>query len=540
MATVRGWALRGNVQRAIDYITNPDKTKDLFVHSTSGHPSVTGLEWKIRNNILENNVGRSGKETYAGYHFQISFPPGEVTEEQCYSIADEWIKRAFGNDYNYVIAVHNDKPHMHAHIVFNPVSKRTGKIRRVMFKRELPKLKMISDNICKQRGLSVLPFKDNDSKSYFEWMQHGDSYKEIIRKTIDGIIPKVTKYEELKNYMNALGFEIEDSFENELDSHREFTVDEILFLQNKSCSDEKISFRIPRCQGRYYMTVDAKNVQFYNDGKSLKCRIDESSKNNFSVFEMKSGTKVEMSTEQILKYFEDKTKKKNQCRIKTPNGKKFIITEYIKNEESGYGYSLEDIMSRIKNNGRTELDPEVADVISDGVNIEKERQSKLRRNFYTSNNIRVPYDRSEYYEMSKKDRYLKFRTDEIQRIFDNVAEINRFNNDGVNLESLENSLEAIKKEYSVITKELAVNEKIYQQMVEEAMEDTLEISQEQLESWSRKNIVPLQKKRTKLKDMYQSTNDMLDKYKKLMDKINKTTADKNTKDIIPKGNGGAR
>ena len=48
-----------------------------------------------------------------------SFAPGEVTPEQAMQIGEELCDRYLKGDYQYVLAVHSDKSHIHTHIIFN-------------------------------------------------------------------------------------------------------------------------------------------------------------------------------------------------------------------------------------------------------------------------------------------------------------------------------------------------------------------------------------------------------------------------------------
>lgn len=57
MAYVKGHGLRGNVQRAIDYIVNEAKTRNGSLVSWSSmsgaSPSTMGIQWDIRKAIVE-------------------------------------------------------------------------------------------------------------------------------------------------------------------------------------------------------------------------------------------------------------------------------------------------------------------------------------------------------------------------------------------------------------------------------------------------------------------------------------------------------
>lgn len=56
----------------------------------------------------------------------MSFAPGEVTPEQAMQIGEELCDRYLKGDYQYVIAVHHDKSHLHCHIIFNNINLYNG------------------------------------------------------------------------------------------------------------------------------------------------------------------------------------------------------------------------------------------------------------------------------------------------------------------------------------------------------------------------------------------------------------------------------
>ena len=83
------------------------------------------------------------------YHYMLCFPPDcGVDEELAYQIAKEFCEELLKDDYYYVFAVHNDKPHMHVHITFDSVSRRDG------YKFHSPKgdwkkrIQPITDRLC--------------------------------------------------------------------------------------------------------------------------------------------------------------------------------------------------------------------------------------------------------------------------------------------------------------------------------------------------------------------------------------------------------
>ena len=120
-----------------------------------------------------------------------SFAPDEVTPEQAMQIGEELCDRYLKGDYQYVIAVHNDKEHLHCHVIFNNTNLYNGlsfttehnQGRRN--ERAWAELREISDEICKEHGLSLIDPKDKGI-SYLELLkqQEGKSWKDKLRVRI--------------------------------------------------------------------------------------------------------------------------------------------------------------------------------------------------------------------------------------------------------------------------------------------------------------------------------------------------------------------
>jgi hypothetical protein len=88
-------------------------------------------------------------------HFVYSWAPGEqVTEEQALAFATELSEKMFKN-HQVLIAVHNDKEHMHAHMVFNSVSYVDGR-KLETSAGDLQRFKEIADQMCRERGMHVV------------------------------------------------------------------------------------------------------------------------------------------------------------------------------------------------------------------------------------------------------------------------------------------------------------------------------------------------------------------------------------------------
>lgn len=61
----------------------------------------------------------TGRTKILAYHIIQSFVHDKVTPEQAMQIGEELCDRYFKGDYQYMLAVHNDKEHLYCHIIFN-------------------------------------------------------------------------------------------------------------------------------------------------------------------------------------------------------------------------------------------------------------------------------------------------------------------------------------------------------------------------------------------------------------------------------------
>lgn len=166
-----------HLEQALDYIQNPEKTNgNVLVGSLNCLPE-TAFEQMLDT-----------KETFAkmnkrqGYHVIISFVPGEATEEIAFDVVERFAKEYLKDEYEAVYAVHNDKNHLHAHLIFNSVNLVTGakyEYRKGEWKR---RMQPITNKLCKEYGLEIMPAeyaKEPKNLSRVEWEQE-QMFREMI------------------------------------------------------------------------------------------------------------------------------------------------------------------------------------------------------------------------------------------------------------------------------------------------------------------------------------------------------------------------
>jgi len=135
----------------------------------------------------------TGRTQILGYHIIQSFKPNEITPEQALAVSEELCARFLKGNYQYVLAVHSDKDHLHTHIVFNNTNVYNGlsfnyeENQGDRRERAWAKLRAISDDICREHNLSVIaePEKGHSVSHFERDMQlQGRSWKDKLRAKI--------------------------------------------------------------------------------------------------------------------------------------------------------------------------------------------------------------------------------------------------------------------------------------------------------------------------------------------------------------------
>lgn len=166
-----------HLRNALLYIQNPEKTEEnVLVGSINCLPD-TAFE-----QMMDTKVTFEKTDKRQGYHIIISFAPGEATEEQALDIVARFAQEYLKDKYEAVYAVHNDKKHMHGHIVFNSVSFETGMKHECRKGEWKHRMQPITNRLCKEYGLSIVPaeyVKEPKNLSRKEWER-----EQCFRKTI--------------------------------------------------------------------------------------------------------------------------------------------------------------------------------------------------------------------------------------------------------------------------------------------------------------------------------------------------------------------
>ena len=208
MAVTKIKAIRGTLSKAIAYILNPEKTDEKLLVSSYGCASETAareFEWTRK---LAEQKGMNPVRIIARHVIQ-SFEIGEVTPELAHEIGKQFADEILGGKYEYVLTTHIDKDHVHNHLIFNAVDFMDYHAYK-SYKRIYYDMREVSDRLCKENGLSVIPPSQNKGMGYKEYTEakRGTSWKQKLKQTIDRLVITAKDYDDFLRLMQEAGYEI--------------------------------------------------------------------------------------------------------------------------------------------------------------------------------------------------------------------------------------------------------------------------------------------------------------------------------------------
>jgi len=240
------------VEKAIDYILDPEKTDNGMLVNTLGC-TADGKKASREFDIVRS-LG-TGKTSLLAQHLVQSFAPGEVTPEQAQQIGLELCEKLLGNSYQFVIATHIDHEHIHNHIIFNEVdflTFRSFEYQQNRGGKVFEKIQQLSDDLCREHGLGVIEDPDRgNGKKHYEWEidKAGASWKSQLKNIIDDTITESV------------------SFNDFLEKIRAKNVETVYRPENKIT----IKFRLPE-QQRF---ARGRTLGWYYDEPQIRRRIEQ-------------------------------------------------------------------------------------------------------------------------------------------------------------------------------------------------------------------------------------------------------------------------
>ena len=213
MAVTKIHPIKTTLKKAIDYICNGDKTDDEIYVTTH----LCSRENVHKEFELTKKQFGSKTKTLA-HHLIQSFVPEEVSFEEAHQVGVELCEKILEGKYEYVLATHIDKDHIHNHIIFNSIDVDKGEVYHSYYGSYM-NIRNQSDRLCKEHNLSVIDqetqmeiheIKRRKFVSWHDWNEDkkGSSYKSKLQFDIDRIIKRSINWQDFLDRMESSGYEI--------------------------------------------------------------------------------------------------------------------------------------------------------------------------------------------------------------------------------------------------------------------------------------------------------------------------------------------
>lgn len=213
MAVTKIHPIKTTLKKGIDYICNGNKTDDEIYVTTH----LCSRENAHKEFELTKKQFGSKTKTLA-HHLIQSFVPEEVSFEEAHQVGIELCEKILEGKYEYVLATHIDKDHIHNHIIFNSIDVHEGKIYHSYYGSYM-NIRNQSDKLCREHNLSVIDqeaqkeineIRRRKFVNWYDWNEDkkGSSYKSRLQFDIDRAIKQSINWQDFLSKMESCCYEI--------------------------------------------------------------------------------------------------------------------------------------------------------------------------------------------------------------------------------------------------------------------------------------------------------------------------------------------
>ena len=247
----------------IEYAENPDKTTakeylddDLSNvlkyaekdEKTDRRLFVVGINCPVQRayeamTAVKRRFGKTGG--IVAWHGFQSFAEREVTPKEAFEIGKETARRMWGDKYQVVVTVHLNTDNLHCHFVVNPISFKDGsRFQNKIYNHR--RLREISDEVCRERGKSVLEnsnFYGGKSRGVYWAEKKGHpTHRDMLKRDVDYCLSVSYTRKTFYQQLRGLGYEIDETRM----SVKNKGWDRAVRLRGLGCTDEVIDRRLNR------------------------------------------------------------------------------------------------------------------------------------------------------------------------------------------------------------------------------------------------------------------------------------------------------
>lgn len=207
----KGRSVGSAISSIIDYVENPQKTDNgNLITSYECDSRTADAEFTFAKRQYKAITGRTQDRDVIAYHFRQSFRPGEVTPEEANRIGVEFAQRFLKDNNAFIVCTHIDRKHVHNHVIWNSTNLSCDRKFR-NFWGSTKAVRLLSDTICVEHGLSIVENPKRHGKSYNKWLdaQGQPSHRDLLRTVIDGALAqKPGDLDMLLQLLRDAGYEV--------------------------------------------------------------------------------------------------------------------------------------------------------------------------------------------------------------------------------------------------------------------------------------------------------------------------------------------
>lgn len=217
MAVIKVRKVKATLSKAVRYVTNDAKTMERTLVTTSWNPAEkdpSRLASQMQR-VVDSAVHAPRKGGLLAYHIIQSFSPSDpVDPETVHDLGIELMER-IAPGRRWLVCTHTDREHIHNHILMVPVDPATGRHDR-MPRDFIDRWRRASDELCRERGLSVLPDPapvrtarpHGRSMAEIYASARGEGIKSAMRQAADLAAQKAGRFDAFRRELSAAGVDV--------------------------------------------------------------------------------------------------------------------------------------------------------------------------------------------------------------------------------------------------------------------------------------------------------------------------------------------
>ena len=216
MAITKIHAIKTTLNKAVSYIENPDKTDgQLFISGYNTEPQTASLDFEMTATMARKaHRSASRRNQNLAYHLIQSFSPDDdLTPEQAHELGKKLASEFTEGRFEFVVATHLDKNHLHNHIIINAYSFYDYKKLRTVPYKTARQIRGISDRLCAEAELSVIEEPENIGQRYSAYIRKHQTIpmRTQVRRRLNFALARATSYDQFKSIALALGVTVLDN-----------------------------------------------------------------------------------------------------------------------------------------------------------------------------------------------------------------------------------------------------------------------------------------------------------------------------------------